>query len=186
MSAEDEDAEEIGTGIFEISLCPSSLRTFTSNYVRVEDNTCTFNVYPWISPDFATKVVKHTPFQHLIISTWYNDEHEDDEHEEDHFVSAIAVALQEKTTLQRVEVCIRDCCGQSLVFKIVKHNRTLQHLVLDLRINAQEMDRYLSAIADALQENATLQRVEVRSRRDISQHRAFSLDRRLVWINSSL
>ena len=107
---------------------------------------------------------------------------------EDHVTSAVADALQENTTLQRVGVHC-NCWTQSLGLRIVKHNRTLQHLVLDLGIydfDAQERDRYLSAIADALQENATLQRVEVRCRHDISQHRAFSLDRRLVWIDCSL
>ena len=183
LSAEDEDSEESGDGTFESLLFPSSLRTVTSNFVRGEDNTCALYVNPRLSPDLATKIIKHEPFQHLIIfPLWDNEEAQ----EEDHLLSAIADALQENTTLQRVVVRTYNYWRQSLGFKIVKHNRTLQHLVLDLRIDAQAMDCYLSAIAGALQENATLQRIEVKYRHDISQHRAFSIDRRLVWIDSSL
>ena len=57
--------------------------------------------------------------------------------------------------------------GQSLVIKIVKHNKTLQFLRVEAYV--EENDYFLSAIADALQENTTLERVEVNSR--------------LVWMN---
>ena len=183
LSAEDVVSDEISDGTFESLLFPSSLRRVKSNYVDVKDNTCTLHVKPRLSPDLATKIVKHITFQHLIIRPVWNDKAQ----EEDHLLSAIADALQENTTLQRVDVCTFNGCTQSLGLKIVKHNRTLQHLVLDLsfynRDGAQARDCYLSAIADALQENTTLQRVEVRC---YHQHRAFSLDRRLVWIDSSL
>ena len=178
LSAENDDSEDIGDGTFESLLFPSSLRMVRSNYVRVEDNTCTFHVNHWISPDLVNKIVKHITFQHLILDPW-------DMNNEDHLMSAIADALQENTTLQRVHVRIyNNSLSQSLGLRIVRHNRTLQHLVLDLSIydyDAQVWDCYLSAIADALQENATLQRVEVRCSHAISQHRAFSLDRRLVY-----
>ena len=187
LSAMDEYSEEVGDGTFESLLFPSSLRTVTSNYVNVEDNTCTLCVDPRLSPDLATKIVKHIRFQQLILSPWKINNAK--ALEVDHLMSVIADGLQEKTTLQRVRVLIRNCWEKSLVFKIVKNNiRTLHHLVLDLHIyahDAQAMDRYLSAIADALQENTTLQRVEVRHKHDISQYRAFSVDRRLVWIESS-
>ena len=188
LSADDNYSKRIGDGTFESLLFPSSLRTVTSNYVYVEDNTLTLDANPRLSPDLVTKIVKHITFQHLRISNLYCAEKAQ---EEDHLISAITDALQENTTLQRVDVHINNCFTQSLGLKLVKHNRTLQHLVLDLgyiyEFDAQERDCYLSAIADALQENATLQRVEVRCEDDISQHRAFSLDRRLVWwIDSSL
>ena len=192
LNAEDEDSEDRGDGTFESLLFPSSLRTVTSIYVDVKDNTCTLYLRLWLSPDLATKIIKHIRFQHIrfqksaLDALYMNIE---GTLEEDNLLSAIADALQENTTLQRVDVDIDSCSTQSLGLKIVKHNKTLQHLVLDLSFyyhDAQERDRYLSAIADALQENATLQRVEVRCSRDISQHRAFSLDRRLAWIESSL
>ena len=185
LSAHDKDSEELGDGTFESLLFPSSLRTVISNYVDVKDNICTLCVDPWLSPDLATKIVKYITFQHLILDVSLFVLREEVQ-EEDHLMSAIADALQENTALQRVDVDIYSNWAQSLGLKIVKHNRTLQHLVLDLTCDAQERDRYLSVIADALQENATLQRVEVRCRHDIIQHRAFSLDRRLVWIDPSI
>ena len=188
LSADDGDPEVRGDGTFESLLFPSSLRTVSSNYVGAahEDNTCTLYVNPWLSPDLATKIVKHITFQRLSISQlWDNKEAQ----EEDlvHIMGAIADGLQENTTLQRVDVRISNRFTLALGLIIANHNRTLQHLVLDLSTmddDAQLKDRYLSVIADALQENTTLQRVEVRCRHDISQHRAFSLDRQLVWIDS--
>ena len=186
LSTEDDDPKEIGDGTFESLLFPSSLRTVTSNYVDVKDNTCTLYVTPWLSPDLATKIVKHITYQRLILENGYA--HNEKAQEQYHIMSAIADVLQENTTLQRVD--FRNCSTQSLGLKIVKHNITLQHLFLDLSFyddddDAQEKDCYLNAIADALQENATLQRVGVRCSDDISQHRAFSLDRLLVWIDYS-
>ena len=186
VNSEEDNSEEIDDCTFESLLFPSSLRTVTSNHVSGEDKTCTLD-NPGLSPNLVTKIVKHITFQHLILGTV--DMNNVKAQEGDHLMSAIADALQENTALQRVDVDIYSIWAQSLGLKIVKHNRTLQHLVLDLSFyddDAQERDRYLSAIADALQENATLQRVEVRCSHDVSQHRAFSLDRRLVWIDSSL
>ena len=176
LNAKDEDSEDRGDGTFESLLFPSSLRTVTSIYVDVKDNTCTLYLRLWLSPDLATKIIKHIRFQHirfqkLALDALYTNI--EGTLEEDNLLSAIADALQENTTLQRVDVDIDSCSTQSLGLKIVKHNKTLQHLVLDLSFyyhDAQERDRYLNAIADALQENATLQRVEVRCSRDISQH----------------
>ena len=77
-----------------------------------------------------------------------------------------------------------DSSQQSLVLKIVKYNTTLQHLTLklDMDMHAQIKDNFMSAIADVLQENTTLQRVEVTCRFGISQHRALTFDKRLVWV----
>ena len=69
--------------------------------------------------------------------------------------------------------------GQSLAIKIVKHNKTLQFLRIELYI--EEEDYFLSDIADALQENTTLERVEVECEDDISRELR-ALDSRLVWI----
>ena len=188
LSTEDDHPKEIGDGTFESLLFPSSLTTVTSNYVDVKDNTCTLHVTPRLSPDLATKIVKHITYQRLILDNGYA--HNEKTQEQYHIMSAIADVLQENTTLQTVDFRVHNCSTQSLGLKIVKHNRTLQHLFLDLSFyddddDAQERNRYLNAIADALQENGTLQRVGVRCSDDISQHRAFSLDRRLVWIDYS-
>ena len=75
------------------------------------------------------------------------------------------------------------------VVKIVKHNKTL--LYMKLRNTTIELDPYalllnepdpvLGAIADALQGNTTLQEFKVASHYDLSQRKAFTLDKRLVW-----
>ena len=48
-------------------------------------------------------------------------------------------------------------------------------------LELDEQDPVLGAIADALQGNTTLQEFEVASLHDLSQHKAFTLDKRLVW-----
>ena len=76
-------------------------------------------------------------------------------------------------------LCINDWKWSDLqlsaVVKIVKHNKTL----LYMKLKRME-DLVLGAIADALQENTTLQEFEVASFHDLSQHKAFTLDKRLV------
>ena len=67
--------------------------------------------------------------------------------------------------------------------KIVKHNKTLLYMKLrPAMFDPQELERdpVLGAIADALQWNTTLQKFEVASYHDHSQHQAFTLDKRLL------
>ena len=70
------------------------------------------------------------------------------------------------------------------VVKIVKHNKTLLYMKLTM-FDTLELDKrmkeVLDAIADALQVNTTLQEFKVASLHDLSQHKAFTLDKRLVW-----
>ena len=71
------------------------------------------------------------------------------------------------------------------VVKIAKHNKTLLYMKLRM-VGADMRDRPdLGALADALQENTTLQEFEVASRNDLSQHKAFTLDKRLVWTKNN-
>ena len=69
------------------------------------------------------------------------------------------------------------------VVKIVKHNKTLLYMKLGMFGShlLDKPDPVLRAIADALQENTTLQEFKVASHYDLSQHKAFTLDKRLVW-----
>ena len=68
------------------------------------------------------------------------------------------------------------------VVKIVKHNKTLLYMKLRyfgaLELNKQ--DPVLGAIADALQGNTTLQEFKVTCHQELGQHKAFTLDKRLV------
>ena len=68
------------------------------------------------------------------------------------------------------------------VVKIVKYNKTLLHMKLGIGFTQEEHSHaFLSAVSDALQKNTTLQSLEVKCHYDLSQHRAFTLDSRLVW-----
>ena len=69
------------------------------------------------------------------------------------------------------------------VVKIVKHNKTLLYMKLRMfaALDLDERDPVLGAIADALRGNTTLQEFKVAYGHDLSQHKAFTLDRRLVW-----
>ena len=71
----------------------------------------------------------------------------------------------------------------SAVVKIVKHNKTLLFMKLRMfdALELDEQDPLLGAIADALQWNTTLQEFEVVCHHDLCQHKAFTLDKRLVW-----
>ena len=72
------------------------------------------------------------------------------------------------------------------VVKIVKHNKTLLYMKLRL-FGADMRDRPgLGALADAIQGNTTLQEFEVASFNDLSQHKAFTLDKRLVWTKNNM
>ena len=92
------------------------------------------------------------------------------------------------TTL-RIDVSKWSDVQLPAVVKIVKHNKTL--LYMKLRNTTIELDPYalllnepdpvLGAIADALQGNTTLQEFKVASHYDLSQRKAFTLDKRLVW-----
>ena len=68
------------------------------------------------------------------------------------------------------------------VVKIVKHNKTLLYMKLRIVcvLQLDKPDPVLGAIADALQENTTLQEFEVASSYYLSQHKAFTLDKRLT------
>ena len=80
---------------------------------------------------------------------------------------------------------------QKYPVKIVKHNKTLQYMKLGIYLNA-DPDAYdppiLSAMADALKENSTLQKIEVGCCSDchISQHEAFTREERLILTNEYL
>ena len=70
------------------------------------------------------------------------------------------------------------------VVKIVKHNKTLLYMKLTMcyvpELDKRARDPVLGAIADALQGNTTLQEFEVACHHDPRQHKAFTLDKRLV------
>ena len=69
----------------------------------------------------------------------------------------------------------------SAVVKIVKHNKTLLYMTLVHTLFEDMPDPILGAIADALQWNTTLQEFKVVCDHDLSQHKAFTLNKRLVW-----
>ena len=83
------------------------------------------------------------------------------------------------TTL-RIEVYKLSDLQLPAVVNIVRHNKTLLNMKLRIFV-VPEGDPVLGAIADALQGNTTLQEFEVVCPRDLSQHKAFTLDKRLVW-----
>ena len=60
------------------------------------------------------------------------------------------------------------------------------HKTLTLKLGpflGENIDHILKLVADVLQKNTTLQRrVEVASAHDFSQHKGFTLDKRLVWV----
>ena len=97
--------------------------------------------------------------------------------------------FEDNTCLTRLSIYVEKWSNLQLpaVVKIVKHNKTLLYMKLGI-FSALELDKQdpvVDAIADALQGNTTLQEFEVASHYDLSQHKAFTLDKRLVWTNGN-
>ena len=98
--------------------------------------------------------------------------------------------FEDNTCLTTLSIDVPNWSNSQLtaLVKIVKYNKTLLYMKLRNTVfDALEVDGLdkpdpvLGAVADALQGNTTLQEFEVECLRDLSQHKAFTLDKRLVW-----
>ena len=99
--------------------------------------------------------------------------------------------FEDNTCLTTLSIDVRKWSDMQLpaVVKTVKHNKTLLYMKLTSSPQSfpaipEQEEHYhhvVGAIADAFQGNTTLQEFAVPYRHDLSQHKAFMLDKRLVW-----
>ena len=91
--------------------------------------------------------------------------------------------FEDNTCLTTLNIAWSDDLQLAALVEIVKHNKTLLYMELRMLciLEEDQRDPVLGAIADALQGNTTLQEFQVACFHDLSQHKAFTLDKRLKF-----